>query len=498
MEVPVVADPREHSVSSAVAVLSCHEAPSAVPPLRVVGQVCRKRTYSHNLVFLSLRHASTPAEWDAQAPRLQLVARLQALGDEPMSKVRRIVKLGDIVDVVGQVQAGDVGPELLLSNCSVRERWAVVCRGRGFQPDIEPPPPVSNVSFTRTKRGAGEALASTELGVGPDEAPLCKFWINQGVCKRKGCRFRHRTPGDNRPWKEIRTEWQRKRSAKRHAARQEARLEGDELHGDKRAKAARAQVFAQWLLDSFGKDTLNSGGGVIDVAGGRGELSFELAARCCVKCTLLEPRHAGKLSKTQRKYLSRQSKPILPRRVRAMLTRQGPVSVGLCSVSQTADGSEKLSAPNISSPPSSAGHQLEDCAATIAAKAQSGDKKAAAAVGWNDLPASAYANLDDVLDSAAIIVGLHPDQATEPIVRWATRKRISWAIVPCCVFAADAPDRRIPQQPDGRLVESYDDFVEWLEALGNTAAQQESEKVQRCFLPFVGKNQVLFQRFVSK
>ena len=51
----------------------------------------------------------------------------------------------------------------------------------------------------------------------------------------------------------------------------------DDVHGDRKGKSARCAVFATWLLETFGKESLSRGAGVIDVAGGRGELSFELA-----------------------------------------------------------------------------------------------------------------------------------------------------------------------------------------------------------------------------
>ena len=132
------------------------------------------------------------------------------------------------------------------------------------------------------------------------------------------------------------------------------------------------------------------------------------------------------------------------------------------------------------------------------------------------------------------IIGMHPDQATEPIVATAIRYRRHWAVIPCCVFAADFPDRTLPtslQHPPPadpsttslgqgrRPVTSYEDLVEcvisqatrslaitdssshpalrYLIQLGNAAAKCEDEKVQRAFLPFIGKNQVLWQRFVA-
>ena len=78
--------------------------------------------------------------------------------------------------------------------------------------------------------------------------------------------------------------------------------------------------------------------------------------------------------------------------------------------------------------------------------------------------------------------------------------------MPCCVFAADFPNRSLPatlqHPPEGgaagpgrRGVHSYEDLVEYLTQLGNAAARTEAEKVQQGFLPFVGKNLVLWQRF---
>lgn len=184
--------------------------------LRLRGQVCRKRHLSKNLMFLTLRQAESCTVWEADAPRVQTIAKLQSLGSEQMSKLKRLVKLGDMMQVEGTVHAGAMGPELQLERCAVVERWAVSSHGTGFKPDIEPPSDTL-AGATMQQTGASpfaEVSSSSDgaaLACGEDSAPLCKFWVNTGVCKRAGCRFAHAKEGDTRSWKEIRTEWQRER-----------------------------------------------------------------------------------------------------------------------------------------------------------------------------------------------------------------------------------------------------------------------------------------------
>jgi ubiquinone/menaquinone biosynthesis C-methylase UbiE len=72
--------------------------------------------------------------------------------------------------------------------------------------------------------------------------------------------------------------------------------------GGAAAKRQRAKLFAQWLVDTYGTERLNQGSGVLDVAGGRGALSFELCVKHGVKVTLVEPR-PFKLNRLQHKTL---------------------------------------------------------------------------------------------------------------------------------------------------------------------------------------------------
>mmetsp|Transcript_11599 Transcript_11599/g.16924 ORF Transcript_11599/g.16924 Transcript_11599/m.16924 type:complete len:321 (-) Transcript_11599:28-990(-) len=58
-------------------------------------------------------------------------------------------------------------------------------------------------------------------------------------------------------------------------------------HGDKKEKGQRAKIFARYLIDKFGLDLMR--GGVMDVAGGKGQLSIELALQAKSYCIIIDP-----------------------------------------------------------------------------------------------------------------------------------------------------------------------------------------------------------------
>eukprot|EP00956_Cyclotella_meneghiniana_P022992 scaffold44120_cov66-Cyclotella_meneghiniana.AAC.5 len=65
----------------------------------------------------------------------------------------------------------------------------------------------------------------------------------------------------------------------------------------------------------------------------------------------------------------------------------------------------------------------------------------------------------ELLNKCNLIIGLHPDQAAGEIVEYALSKRIPWCIVPCCVYSQCFTKRKLK---NGSLVKSYDDLVKWL------------------------------------
>ncbi|EGD75894.1 hypothetical protein PTSG_00604 [Salpingoeca rosetta] len=84
--------------------------------------------------------------------------------------------------------------------------------------------------------------------------------------------------------------------------------------------------------------------------------------------------------------------------------------------------------------------------------------------------------------SASVVVGLHPDQAAEHLVKFALRHRKPFAVVPCCVYAREFPTRRLP---NGKRVHTHLQLVEYLQSL--------APGIVRVELPFEGKNVCLYK-----
>lgn len=96
--------------------------------------------------------------------------------------------------------------------------------------------------------------------------------------------------------------------------------------------------------------------------------------------------------------------------------------------------------------------------------------------------AQASIEVQESLRRAAVIVGMHPDQATGAVVEAANALDKPFAVVPCCVFSRKFPDRRTPK---GEPVALYEDLLAYLHC--------SREGTRRSELPFEGRNVVLFR-----
>ena len=109
-----------------------------------------------------------------------------------------------------------------------------------------------------------------------------------------------------------------------------------------------------------------------------------------------------------------------------------------------------------------------------------------------DAPATASAFRAALRDCSAI-VGLHPDQAAGAAVDLAVALGKPFAVVPCCAYAEEFRERRVPMGvPSGaggkkksRVVRTTEDLVEYLLARAGGRARRRT-------LGFGGKNVVVF------
>jgi hypothetical protein len=89
----------------------------------------------------------------------------------------------------------------------------------------------------------------------------------------------------------------------------------------------------------------------------------------------------------------------------------------------------------------------------------------------------AKAALEMILN-AKLIVGFHPDQATDYCFLLAKVLKIPVCVVPCCTFPSEFPDRRLYHEGEGYLVQRYEDLIQYI--------LQENDDVEFTNLSFPG------------
>ncbi|KAG0014474.1 hypothetical protein BGZ82_001743 [Podila clonocystis] len=372
------------------------------------------------------------------------------------------------------------------------------------------------------------------LDRGDASQPHCKFWLNSGKCNKQKCDFWHETDQaklkiERRRWVEERI--QAKRQLSHHSC-------DPHQTTTKNQHRERSLYFAQWLIQTFTREFLESGSGVLDIAGGRGDLSWELQTRQGVRSTIIEPRAGKGMRKWQRKWLEKfvaenQNKgdhadtmanngrdAIVPQEKEGDQACEGNVSKKQKTEVAVRDNKDDDDDDDDDKEPEDSGDKVSALSSFIPTL-KTYPLQATE-------PARIQAMMDDtflqthreMVASASVLIGLHPDQATEPIVRAALAAGKPFAIIPCCVFGRDNPHRRLPvvmessgekeksgdcevdgalekkdvvmqdvdvgQEPGTRAVTSYEDFVTWLTTL--------HPGIETTWLNFEGMNRVLFWR----
>lgn len=110
-----------------------------------------------------------------------------------------------------------------------------------------------------------------EKGVIDDlsQRPVCKHWARRGKCLfRETCFFAH--PEDAKCTLKPKRTWAGRRVAVRNDG--------------------RSNEFRRFIVRTYGLEKLSIGSGILDVAGGKGELSFLFENLNGINCTCIEPR----------------------------------------------------------------------------------------------------------------------------------------------------------------------------------------------------------------
>eukprot|EP01088_Endostelium_zonatum_P013261 TRINITY_DN2770_c0_g1_i1.p1 TRINITY_DN2770_c0_g1~~TRINITY_DN2770_c0_g1_i1.p1 ORF type:complete len:421 (-),score=126.31 TRINITY_DN2770_c0_g1_i1:133-1263(-) len=283
---------------------------------------------------------------------------------------------------------------------------------------------------------------------------------------------------------------------------------------------SKAGCFRRWLLDKIGAEYLNSNGGILDVAGGKGELSFELVNLNNITCTVIDPREMilEKLKKKAVRGFYHKNKVYLdwvhnksPPTSESQLQHPNHLRVffrpslwsndlsslpnpfaearliiwtnkGLTTLEQ--ETSDETSPKNLEEniTPSfpkileeKNDENLEEKIEEILV--ENFDKK----------DEEEMEKLKEVLKTCSVIVGLHPDQAAEAIVDYGLEKKKPFAVIPCCTYSKEFPGRRLKGEEKGkkgRIVKTYDDLVQYL--------MEKDERIRMEKVDFEGRNKVLF------
>ena len=269
----------------------------------------------------------------------------------------------------------------------------------------------------------------------------------------------------------------------------------------KRAKRHRATEFTAWLVQRFGADTLRGGAGVLDVAGGKGKVSYDLAMRRGIPCTVVDPRAVQLSAHTSRLVLAQAA---------------NSNSESDCGRGHSSGGRRRGDEGDTSGEDSSGGggggeggcgagrstgwfhpsvaKDANVSASLLAAASRllwrrglrqrrmlfgadfcngpqqdgggtPGEAAAKTAMTMTAAAAAAAAAATPALwRAASVVIGMHPDEATEPIVDEALAAGKPFAVVPCCVFPTLFPNRRVPDTAGGGTVpvRTHEQFVRYL------------------------------------
>lgn len=399
--------------------------------------------------------------------------------------------------------------------------WTYICPGCELGIQVgEETRPIEGQQRTTTSGKSPALQWAHALCVAVDDprVPVCKHWKKRGSCLfKERCQFRH-------PDNEAHSNSVQRAPVARHGVRKHRRVYNE----------GRCGALRRWMVRVFGEEYLRSGSGVLDIAGGKGEMAFELTNLNGIPCSVVDPRPMD-LYRYKRKLLfgyyhrnevlgeyNSVPRPLsdedicLPGHIRAYFEMTGVGSrycldtthisdpVFLYSddiwaselergkrtcwtnkglVHEEEEGEEEEDEEGekeVSSPLLTSEYQFEPSSLLQSRKVLYG-----AAYKHHDYAEGRHIlSLDEARDAVcgcSIIIGMHPDQAAEQLIEFALRNNKPFAVVPCCVYQKQFPKRYFQEK---RPVRVYGELVEYL--------LEKHPAIRALEMDFDGKNVLLY------
>eukprot|EP00833_Pecoramyces_ruminatium_P016777 jgi/Orpsp1_1/1190809/evm.model.d7180000081344.1 len=457
-------------------------------------QIVHKRRVSKRLYFFDARFYINNCELCKSCQKISFILKYPELEIDTIHNIQKNVKLGDKVKIIcwvenmnnkNKIEINDNKTSNTISNkflfhikeLDIIEKYdskiafipelPIIEKKYKQNPNFNNKNEIENnaININIKNNNENENLNIDNSG---EKKGICKFWLNGRNCLRgKDCPFRHINN------EELKKQWIDERLNKRKF---NFNNKDDFIDPhDKAGHGKRAHIFANWLVEHFGKNFLNSGTGVLDIAGGRGAISFELTINHKIHSTLLEPRPA-KLDKKQIRLLHEIKK-------KEILNDNNDVDDS--DINNHDNNNNSI-------------YNNNEIVNNIDEINNNNSKPKRIKFKKNikyDIPFTQIQCMVDfdtpnhykeLFNDSSILIGLHPDQATEIIVDLAIKLNKPFAIIPCCVFANDFPHRKLKRKKTGNVendneyedipVSSYEQFIEYL--------CEKDKDIQKTFLPF--------------
>jgi hypothetical protein len=232
----------------------------------------------------------------------------------------------------------------------------------------------------------------------------------------------------------------------------------------------RVYVFREFLLRTYGA-YLSTGSIVLDVAGGKGDLSWLLTNVDDLDSVVADPRITKHVHlENAITFLRKNPKEALLRSISNLPTHQP-----LAALLPKLEGKECFQSPR----------QLRILVDTFLVDAvkcylentndnawleywKDASERALAAqpLGYREVDSLTARQITnsmqalDVILSLKLIFGFHPDQATEACMDLATVLNIPFCVCPCCVFPSEFPNRK---SAEGLRVRTYEELILYLQ-----------------------------------